>query len=90
MATWLNGIVQGELVPSAMYASPRAAQQALYRRLAAARNQGHTVGRAEVAAIHVWTIRGPSREIVASWWLSDVEHGPAIRALRRWYKQDMG
>lgn len=82
MPTWLNGIRHGALAPSRMFSDDAAAQRALELLLTVARHDGHKVRSDEVAGFFVWTVRDDDGVIIESWWLSDEEHGPAMRALR--------
>ena len=81
MPTFINGIRDGVLAPSRMFATEDAAQRALEHLLAVARASGHRVRSDEVAGFYVWTVRDIDGVILQSWWLSEEEHGPAMRAI---------
>ncbi|RYG17106.1 hypothetical protein EON82_24250 [bacterium] len=80
--TWINGIRNGELAPSLMFANEQAAERALQSLLTHARSEGFKVRHDEVADFYVWTVRDAAGVIVQSWWLSAEEHGPALRHFR--------
>jgi hypothetical protein len=84
MEFWLNGISEGSLVPSVMFASEAAAELALQFTLEKAKRAGCRVSQDEIAGYLIWTIRKRDGSIFASYWLASEEHGPAMRsALRR-------
>ena len=83
MITWINGINDGELAPSLMYASELAAQRALSTLLSGARAEGRAISQQELADLHVWIVRDQRGSILKSWWISSDEHGPALRYLVR-------
>jgi hypothetical protein len=82
VSTWINAIVYGELAPSLLFASEAAARTALEALLDREKRAGRTPSAGDVAGIPVWTVRNPDGSIHASYWLSDEEHGPAMRATR--------
>ena len=82
VTTWINAIVYGQLAPSLLFASEAAAREALDALLARETRAGRRVSAGDVAGIPVWTVRNADSSIHASYWLSDEEHGPAMRASR--------
>ena len=82
MTTWINAIVYGQLAPSLLFASEAAAREALDALLAREVREGRRSSEGDVAGITVWTVRNADGSIHASYWLSDEEHGPAMRATR--------
>ena len=80
MTTWINAIVHGQLAPSLLYASHAAAREALDALLARETREGRRATAGDIAGIPVWTVRNADGSIHASYWLSDEEHGPAMRA----------
>jgi len=80
--TWINAIVHGQLAPSLLFASEEAARTALDALLAREERAGRRPSKGDVAGITVWTVRNADGSIYASYWLSDEEHGPAMRASR--------
>ena len=82
MTTWINAIVHGQLAPSLLFASETAAREALDTLLAREVREGRRASKGDVAGITVWTVRNADGSIHASYWLSDEEHGPAMRATR--------
>ena len=79
MTTWINAIVHGELAPSLLFASEVAARDALDALLAREKRVGRQPSKGDVAGITVWTVRNADGSIHSSYWLSDEEHGPALR-----------
>ena len=82
VSTWINAIVHGQLAPSLLFASEDAAREALDALLAREERQGRRPSKGDVAGITVWTVRNADGSIYGSYWLSDEEHGPAMRATR--------
>jgi hypothetical protein len=82
MSYWVNGIRDGKLAPSRMFPSEEAASGALQVLLTEARQHGHRIAPNEVTGFLVWTVRDGNGAIVESWWISEEEHGPAMRATR--------
>jgi hypothetical protein len=82
VSTWINAIVHGELAPSLLFASDAAAREALDALLAREARAGRKPSKGDVAGITVWTVRNADGSIHSSYWLSDEEHGPAMRARR--------
>lgn len=80
MGTWINAIVHGQLAPSLLFASEQAARTALDALLVRQQREGRRSSEGDVAGITVWTVRNPDGSIHGSYWLSDEEHGPAMRA----------
>jgi hypothetical protein len=80
MEFWLNGISEGALVPSAMFASEEAARLALEFTLEKAKRAGCRVSQDEIAGYLIWTIRKRDGSIFASYWVGAEEHGPASRS----------
>ena len=80
MSYWVNGIQDGKLAPSRMFPSEAAASQALHAHLFGARQKGLKVAPNEVTGFLVWTVRDSDGAITESWWISQEEHGPAMRA----------
>jgi hypothetical protein len=82
MSFWVNGIREGKLAPSRMFTSEEAASRALQVLLSVARQQGHRIAPNELTGFLVWTVRDNDGAILESWWISEEEHGPAMRATR--------
>jgi len=80
VTTWINAIVYGELAPSLLFASESAARDALDAMLARDEREGRRPSKGDIAGITVWTVRNADGSIHGSYWLSDEEHGPALRA----------
>ena len=82
VSTWINAIVYGQLAPSLLFASEQAAREALDALLAREEREGRRHSKGDIAGITVWTVRNADGSIHGSYWLSDEEHGPAMRASR--------
>lgn len=82
MSIWINAIIHGQLAPSLLFASDAAARTALEALLKREARAGRTPTAGDVAGIPVWTVRNADGSIYGSYWLSDEEHGPAMRATR--------
>lgn len=80
MGYWLNSTRDGVLAPSIMYASDEHAWRALQHRLDVARRRGHAVAMTEVDGLAIWMVRNIAGVTLATYWLSDADQGPAMRA----------
>jgi hypothetical protein len=82
VSTWINAIIHGQLAPSLLFASDSAARAALETLIEREARAGRAATAGDIAGIPVWTLRNADGSIYGSYWLSDEEHGPAMRATR--------